>query len=500
MHPAMDLIRNDRQRIEPHVFLNQILLEFRTNQFLECIDYSQIGFASQAHCYEDCVLNRYTSKYRSLPSWVSYEPQRHPSDWGSLKFDDQRDASIERTCDQSICSRSDCNVIRFRPSFFGDSAISFIRIPKTTYLIESRQSAKMSWLEFVLQLISLASFCLKFSARQTLFCLLRRWMNFKLTFILRCLLLILFLLIIRRLCLIHLTHTLISNTEFHVDTTDHLPDLFICWSHEDEIQFGLKNILQTLTVIVPILNGPNSAKFKFNKSDDHHDLHSWQLNRLPHLNCLQFRLSKEVRLTPNVHFLYAINFKNTNLTIHTFVGTRDTYMPNVLLNRPCSFSYIRLQTIYQDDHLCTQYPRPRWQMYRQLLNDNMEQLIIRNQTHDLKKWLHFVHHTLNQFEQDHPKPDCVAEDFLPMLNNDLTLLANAVKQLFIVRLSKTLVKLTYSDNFSPSRYAIFLLSSLEITLNITFNQSLLILFLHLHQLIQRVMMKKKVCTIFQNHL
>lgn len=66
LHRWDDLIRSEDQRSGAYIIFNQLLIKNQLLSASNYLDYSKIGFRSQGHCFEYCVLNAYVEKHNTL--------------------------------------------------------------------------------------------------------------------------------------------------------------------------------------------------------------------------------------------------------------------------------------------------------------------------------------------------------------------------------------------------------------------------------------------------
>ena len=78
----------------------------------------------------------------------------------------------------------------------------------------------------------------------------------------------------------------------------------------------------------------------------------------------------------------------------------------------------------------------------------------------------------NQFRQTHQKPDCVLDQYLPLIDMEYYQ-PGSDRQIINVVFSQHLIEINYEQSFSFTRYVIFVLGTLELVLNVTFNQGAL---------------------------
>src|SRR5690606_23922127 len=112
LHPFHDFIRDDKtDMIWNQISYTKILEQKSLNFDNNCLDYSNRGFISQADCRENCILQKFVTKYQQIPQQISYVPSLHVQ-WNNLTFTKQRDKTIEFECSQK-CIKSDCLTIEF---------------------------------------------------------------------------------------------------------------------------------------------------------------------------------------------------------------------------------------------------------------------------------------------------------------------------------------------------------------------------------------------------
>ena len=101
-----------------------------------------------------------------------------------------------------------------------------------------------------------------------------------------------------------------------------------------------------------------------------------------------------------------------------------------------------------------------------------------NETKDRSRW-NQLNQNISQFYLKYAKPDCEIEYFVPFF------LLQGKKNILHVHRPHYGFNVTYFDIFSLSNYLIFLLTIMEIFLNITFNQSTFIVLNYIENNILR---------------
>lgn len=111
-------------------------------------------------------------------------------------------------------------------------------------------------------------------------------------------------------------------------------------------------------------------------------------------------------------------------------------------------------------------------MWIQTMNEELESLSSRSIS--MSRMFEILKTKWRQFQIDHPKPDCILDEFLPLIETEF--FDESIK-MYLILLSNRKIQILYEPSFSFSRYIIFVLGTLEIVLNVPFNQGMLNLLL-----------------------
>ena len=475
IHPANDLIRSESQHTEASVVLNQVFIKKQLPSASGCVDYSQSGFFNPDHCYEHCVINSYVIKHDLIPSWVSFAPSQHSKELSLKYFSNtsfQMDSEIEFHC-RRRCEGIDCNLVLLKPVSFKQWSEPLIVVSRQTFLIITQQMYLTTWLELLLKLLSLAGFCLGFSLSSHLLDVVQLVVlsNIKLVIFFRFLLFakhllfIFFILTISFLSAPILGNPLTVTT--NVQKTDFValpPSLFVCRLKSTETNLTLEKILERVN-LTHHSDVPRMILFSFNyrlKANV-----TVKLKETPFYACLHLTLNYGIRM-PHRWPVYGLRTRGYKDYLFSVDHPR-VFMPTLFIQRSLILIYIHVQTIFSDERYCRHYSQPKHSLWMRMVN---EEFMDMSNKSSLADRLNKLKKKRLIFQKSHSLPDCILDQYLPtfekeMHQNSLVYSGN------VLALSDFQIQVLYENSFAYSRFAIFVLGTMEILLNVTFNCGML---------------------------
>src|SRR5690606_31438627 len=105
-------IRNDEIEMDSNqIYYTKIIQHKKLTMEGNCLDYSSQAVVSQADCWENCILEKFVTKYQKIPKQMSFVPFLN-FQWINLTFTHQRDEMIEYECNQN-CFKLECATTKF---------------------------------------------------------------------------------------------------------------------------------------------------------------------------------------------------------------------------------------------------------------------------------------------------------------------------------------------------------------------------------------------------
>ena len=474
IHSANDLIRSESQRTRAFVIFNQIFIKKQFPKTEGCVDYSKKGFISQGHCYENCVINSYVKKHDHIPSFVSFDPTSLEFHAMNFSFSDKFDFKIDSDCKRS-CKDFDCDLIQFRPVSYKFWTLPSIFIPRQSFLISAEEAYTTTWVELMLKIISLVSFCLGFSLSFQLFQLVHLSSRRQFVFLLNCFFLISFFVLTSLISDNIFKSPQSISTSITKVTTGRPPSLFICRHESMKYLLDISWIVGTSSTVTLYYNLTHFEIFNRNADKFLLEKINFKLKRTPSHSCLQLTYNNQFKF-PHKTVIFTLRFQKHDLMLS--VDHPNVFLPSFFLSTPFVVTYIHIQTIRSDS--CQHYPMSKHSMWTQLMVE--EFMRPANESFDLDR-SEKLKKIWDSFQAKHSQPECVLDQYLPLIE---TQVFNRQTETYIVQLANHRIQIRYESSFALSGFVILMLGMMEIFLNVTFNRGMLNLLIWLTHFLKRL--------------